>query len=148
MLTGENNLHLLAQPKNIVITTHHKPDGDALGSSLGLYHWLKANGHQVEVVLSSDFPDFLDWMPGRENVIIFSDETQRAEQLIAQADIIFCFEYSALSRTNFLEPVLRTATGQKWMIVHHLGPEDFATLRFWDANAAGTAKLVYSFITV
>ncbi|MBD1432799.1 bifunctional oligoribonuclease/PAP phosphatase NrnA [Sphingobacterium sp. DN00404] len=147
MLTGENNLHLLAQPKNIVITTHHKPDGDALGSSLGLYHWLKMKGHQVEVVLSSDFPDFLNWMPGREQVIIFPNETTRAEHLIAQADIIFCLDYSALSRTNILEPILRTATGQKWMIDHHLDPEDFASLRYWDATAAATAQLVYTFIT-
>lgn len=147
MLTGEHNLHLLAQPKNIVITTHHKPDGDALGSSLGLYHWLKAKGHQVDVVLSSDFPIFLNWMPGREDVIIYANDTTRAEFLIQQADIIFCLDYSVLSRTNILEPVLRAAKGQKWMIDHHLDPEDFASLSYWDASAAATAQLVYMFIT-
>jgi len=147
MLTGENNLHLLAQPKKIVITTHHKPDGDALGSSLGLYHWLKAKGHHVEVILSSDFPDFLDWMPGRENVILFHNERIQAERLIAQAEIIFCLDYSALSRTNILEPILQAAAGQKWMIDHHLDPEDFASLRYWDPMAAATAQLVYTFIT-
>lgn len=147
MLTGENNLHLLAQPKNIVITTHHKPDGDALGSSLGLYHWLKAKGHRVEVVLSSDFPDFLNWMPGRESIIIFPNDAKQAERLIQQADIIFCLDYSALSRTNILEPVLRAANGQKWMIDHHLDPEDFASLSYWDSTAAATAQLVYTFIT-
>lgn len=147
MLTGENNLQLLTQPKNIAITTHHKPDGDALGSSLGLYHWLKAKGHQVNIVLSSDFPSFLDWMPGREDVIIYPNDTTRAACLIQQADIIFCLDYSALSRTNILEPILRAATGQKWMIDHHLDPEDFASLRYWDATAAATAQLVYTFIS-
>lgn len=147
MLTGENNLQLLTQPKNIAITTHHKPDGDALGSSLGLYHWLKAKGHQVNIVLSSDFPSFLDWMPGREDVIIYPNDTTRAARLIQQADIIFCLDYSALSRTNILEPILRAATGQKWMIDHHLDPEDFASLRYWDATAAATAQLVYTFIS-
>ena len=146
MLTGENNLELLEQPRNIVITTHHKPDGDALGSSLGLYHWLIAKGHRVEVILSSDFPDFLDWLPGRDEVIIYPNAQAEAERLIGQAEIIFCLDYSALSRTNILEPVLREAKGQKWMIDHHLDPEDFATLSYWDSNAAATAQLMYTFI--
>lgn len=147
MLTGENNLQLLTEPKNIVITTHHKPDGDALGSSLGLYHWLKANKHEVEVVLSSDFPSFLNWMPGCESVTIFPTDSTRATRLLNEADIIFCLDYSTLARTNILEPIIRSARGQKWMIDHHLDPEDFATLRYWDAEAAATAQLVYSFIS-
>ncbi len=146
MLTGQIHLHLLSEPKNIVITTHHKPDGDALGSSLGLYHWLKAKGHNVEIVLSSDFPTFLDWMPGREEVIIYPTAKEQSERLLAKADIIFCLDYSALSRTNILEPLIRAASGQKWMIDHHLDPEDFASLSYWDSNAAATAQLIYTFI--
>lgn len=146
MLTGENNLQLLATPQNIIITTHHKPDGDALGSSLGLYHWLQAKGHHVEVVLSSDFPSFLDWMPGRDNVIIYPQEVERTTKLVESADIIFCLDYSALSRTNILEPLIREAKGQKWMVDHHLDPEDFAQLTYWDSNAAATAQLIYTFI--
>jgi len=146
MLTGQIHLHLLSEPKNIVITTHHKPDGDALGSSLGLYHWLKAKGHHVEIVLSSDFPTFLDWMPGREEVIIYPTAKEQSEHLLANADIIFCLDYSALSRTNILEPLIRAASGQKWMIDHHLDPEDFASLSYWDSNAAATAQLIYTFI--
>ncbi|HLS94922.1 phosphoesterase RecJ-like protein [Sphingobacterium allocomposti] len=146
MLTGENNLQLLATPKNIVVTTHHKPDGDALGSSLGLYHWLKAKGHVVQIVLSSDFPSFLDWMPGSEQVIIYPQAPDVAEKLLKEADIIFCLDYSALSRTNVLEPIIRLAEGQKWMIDHHLDPEDFAAVSYWDPNAAATAQLIYTFI--
>ncbi|MFD2968315.1 DHH family phosphoesterase [Sphingobacterium bambusae] len=146
MLTGQIHLHLLSEPKNIVITTHHKPDGDALGSSLGLYHWLKAKGHHVEIVLSSDFPTFLDWMPGREEVIIYPTAKEQSEHLLANADIIFCLDYSAISRTNILEPLIRAASGQKWMIDHHLDPEDFASLSYWDSNAAATAQLIYTFI--
>ncbi|WDF67921.1 bifunctional oligoribonuclease/PAP phosphatase NrnA [Sphingobacterium oryzagri] len=147
MLTGQEHLQLLEEPKNIVITTHHKPDGDALGSSLGLYHWLKAKGHRVEVVLSSDFPTFLDWMPGRDEVIIYPTAVEKSEKLLAQADIVFCLDYSALSRTNILEPLIRRSSGQKWMIDHHLDPEDFATLSYWNADAAATAQLIYEFIS-
>lgn len=147
MLTGEKNLELLAEPRNIVITTHHKPDGDALGSSLGIYHWLKAKGHRVEVVLSSDFPSFLDWLPGREEVIIYPEAPTKAKDLFQQADIIFCLDYSALSRTNILEPIIRDTKAQKWMIDHHLEPESFSDLSLWDSKAAATAQLVYTFIS-
>ncbi|MGO1243365.1 MAG: DHH family phosphoesterase [Sphingobacterium sp.] len=146
MLQGQNSLQLLNEPKQIVITTHHKPDGDALGSSLGLFHWLKAKGHHVEVVLSSDFPTFLDWIPGRDEVLIYPNDTEKAEQLINSAEIIFCLDYSALNRTNILEPLLRESKAQKWMVDHHLDPEDFAQLSYWDSNAAATAQLIYTFI--
>lgn len=147
MLKGQHNLELLTEPRNIIVTTHHKPDGDALGSSLGIYHWLKAKGHQVEIILSSDFPRFLDWMPGRDEVIIYPEAKEQADLLFQKADIIFCLDYSALSRTNLLEPVISAAPGQKWMIDHHLDPEDFADLCYWNSNAAATAQLVYTFIT-
>ena len=146
MLTGKENLSLLDTPRHIVITTHHKPDGDALGSSLGLYHWLKSKGHQVDVILSSDFPSFLDWMPGREEAIIYTQAKEQADELFQKAEIIFCLDYSALSRTNILEGIIREAKAQKWMIDHHLDPEDFADLTYWNSNAAATAQLIYTFI--
>ena len=146
MLQGEEYLEELSRPKKIIITTHHKPDGDALGSSLGLYHWLKGKGHEVNVVLSSDFPDFLSWMPGFSDLIYFPDQPEESQKLFDEAEIIFCLDYSALSRTNILEPIIREAKGQKWMIDHHLDPEDFATVEYWDSSAAATAQLVYTFI--
>lgn len=147
MLRGEEHLALLTEPRRIVITTHHKPDGDALGSSLGLYHWLKKNQHEVSVVLSSDFPTFLDWMPGRQDVIIFAEQKDLATQLLSDAEIIFCLDYSALSRTNILESYIADSSAQKWMIDHHLDPEDFATLVYWDSNAAATAQLIFTFLS-
>jgi len=146
MLQGEEYLDALSRPKKIIITTHHKPDGDALGSSLGLYHWLKDKGHEVNVILSSDFPTFLDWMPGFEDLIYYPNQSELSQSLFDVAEIIFCLDYSALSRTNVLEPVIREAKGQKWMIDHHLDPEDFAEVEYWDSSAAATAQLVYTFI--
>lgn len=146
MLKGKNNLELLTKPRRIVITTHHKPDGDALGSSLGLYHWLKKQNHDVQIVLSSDFPAFLDWMPGRDEVIIYTEQNELATNLLTNAEIIFCLDYSALSRTNILEPIIASSKAQKWMIDHHLDPEDFASLTYWDSNAAATAQLIYTFL--
>lgn len=146
MLTGEENLELLTKPRRIVITTHHKPDGDALGSSLALYHFFKEYNHTVSVVVSSDFPNFLDWMPGRTEVVSYPEQPARAKELLAEAEIIFCLDYSALSRTNVLESHIASSLAQKWMIDHHLDPEDFADLTYWDSNAAATAQLIYTFI--
>lgn len=146
MFTGAENLALLEKPKKIIITTHHKPDGDALGSSLGLYHWLHKKGHHVNVVVSSDFPSFLDWIPGRYSIVSYPENPGDAQVLFDEADIIFCLDYSVLSRANVLEPVIRSAKGQKWMIDHHLEPEDFADLIYWDSSAAATAQLIYTFL--
>lgn len=146
MLRGKEFLQALSRPKKIIITTHHKPDGDALGSSLGLYHWLKGNGHEVHVILSSDFPSFLDWMPGFETLIYYPAQPEIAQRHFDDADIVFCLDYSALSRTNILEPIIRDTKASKWMIDHHLEPEDFADLTYWDPRAAATAQLIYTFI--
>lgn len=132
--------------KNIVITTHFKPDGDALGSALGLFHWLIKRGHQVEVIVPSDFPYFLDWMPGRESVMIYTEQRETADQLIQKADIIFCLDFNALSRINEMKDAVASATGLRFMIDHHLEPEGFDDVRLWDSSAAATAQLVYRFI--
>lgn len=89
---------LLAQPQKIVITTHHKPDGDAMGSSLGLYNYLIQQGHHAKVITPTDYPDFLSWMPGNEEVIIYTEQQERSAALIADADIVFCLDFNALGR--------------------------------------------------
>lgn len=137
---------LLAQPKKIIITTHHKPDGDAMGSSLGLYNYLIQQGHHTTVIAPTDYPDFLSWMPGNAEVIIYTDETEQANALIAAADIIFCLDFNNLSRINEMGEQVRAAKAYKIMIDHHLEPEDFDDFRHWDINACAAAQLVYSFI--
>ena len=78
---------LLAQPRKIVITTHHKPDGDAMGSSLGLYNYLIQQGHHTKVITPTDYPDFLAWMPGNEEVMIYTDNVDAAAALVAEAEL-------------------------------------------------------------
>ncbi|WP_033566392.1 DHH family phosphoesterase [Sphingobacterium sp. SYP-B4668] len=146
MLTRQQNKEILSKSDKIVITTHHKPDGDALGSSLGLYHWLKDAGHHVNVIVSSDFPAFLDWLPGRDEVLIYPDQPELCQQLVQEAALIFCLDYNAFSRTNVMEQILREAPGKKYMIDHHLDPEGFDDYRLWDSSAAATAQLIFNFI--
>ncbi|WP_040626253.1 DHH family phosphoesterase [Mucilaginibacter paludis] len=137
---------LLAKPKQIVITTHHKPDGDAMGSSLGLYNYLIQKGHHVKVITPTDYPQFFDWMPGNEEVTIYTEHVEAANQLINNAEIICCLDFNNLVRINEMGEVIRQAPGFKIMIDHHLEPEDFDDWRLWNINACASAQLVYEFI--
>ncbi len=146
MLDTASLIDFLAQPQKIVITTHHKPDGDAMGSSLGLYNYLIQQGHHAQVITPTDYPQFLNWMPGNGDVIIYTDNVAKADQLIADADMIFCLDFNALGRINEMGEKVGESNGLKIMIDHHLEPQDFDDYRHWDINACATAQLVYTFI--
>lgn len=137
---------LLEQPKKIVITTHHKPDGDALGSSLGLYNYLIQRGHHAKVITPTDYPQYFDWMPGNGEVIIYTDHIEQSNALVAEADLIFCLDFNALGRINELGEQVQSSSAYKIMIDHHLEPQDFDDYRYWNINACATAQLVYDFI--
>jgi phosphoesterase RecJ-like protein len=136
----------LANPCKIVITTHHKPDGDAMGSSLGLFNYLVQKGHFVKVVTPTDYPYFLQWLPNNPEVIIYTDKVEESKKLVAEAELIFCLDFNTLTRINELGEEVRKAEGIKVMIDHHLEPEGFDDYRHWDINACATAQLVYDFI--
>jgi phosphoesterase RecJ-like protein len=146
MLTLPKLKSLLATPQRIVITTHHKPDGDAMGSSLGLYGYLIQKGHHVKVITPTDYPIFLHWMPNNADVVIFTEEQEKAARLVDEAALIFCLDFNTLSRINELGELVRAAGAKKVMIDHHLEPEDFDDYRHWDINACAAAQLVYDFI--
>ena len=146
MLDTASLINLLAQPQKIVITTHHKPDGDAMGSSLGLYSYLIQLGHHATVITPTDYPEFLSWMPGNGDVVIYTDNIAQADELIAHASLIFCLDFNALGRINEMGEKVGASAAYKVMIDHHLEPADFDDYRYWDINACATAQLVYKFI--
>ncbi len=137
----------LKSPKNIVITTHHKPDGDAMGSSLGLYAYLIQKGHNVRVITPSDYPVFLHWLPNNSQVLVFPDSVAQSQSIVAQADLVFCLDFNTLSRIHELGDSIRQSSAKKIMIDHHLEPEGFDDFRYWDTKACATAQLVYEFIS-
>lgn len=137
----------LSQPRRVVILTHVKPDADALGSSLGLAGFLKKKGHTVNVITPSDYPDFIQWMPGNSEVTIFQkDRPLRCKELVDKADTIFCLDFSSLNRINELGEMVRGAAARKVLVDHHLEPERFADFEQWDGLAASTAELIYQLI--
>lgn len=137
---------ILATPQQIVITTHHKPDGDAMGSSLGLYAYLIQKGHHVKVITPTDYPYFLHWLPNNADVLIYTEAKEQAEKLVAEASLVFCLDFNTLSRINELGELIRSSSAYKIMIDHHLDPEDFDDYRHWSINACAAAQLVYDFI--
>jgi phosphoesterase RecJ-like protein len=138
----------ISSPKKIFITTHVKPDADALGSSLGLANYLLKKGHEVTVVTPTDYPSFLTWMKGNDSVLDFSNPTQTAlaTEKLNEADIIFCLDFSCLSRVNELGELIRKSKAYTVNIDHHQDPEDFADYRIWSTAAAATCELVYEMI--
>lgn len=136
---------LLAEPKKIVITTHRGPDGDAMGSSLGLYNYLKQKGHQVQIITPNDYPSFLYWMKGNNHVIQFVKEPEASERITLEAEIIFCLDFNTLSRIDKFAPIVEQAKAFKVLIDHHQQPDEF-DFTLSDTSASSTAQLVYEFI--
>lgn len=137
----------LQSPRKMVLIPHFKPDADALGSALGLALYLRKKGHDATVLSPSDYPDFLNWMPGQDQVMIYQKEKPgRAATLLKNADTIYCIDFSSLSRLEGLGGFVKDSAARKVLIDHHLQPEAFADFEYWDKAAASTAELVYELI--
>ena len=137
----------LASPSRVVITTHQKPDPDALGSSLALAQVLKALGHEVMVISPTNWPAFLDWMPGSKEVLNFEITRDKSARIVAEANWIFCLDFNTLIRTKHLAPIVEAATGTKVLIDHHQQPavESF-DYGISDVSKSSTCEMIYDFI--
>jgi phosphoesterase RecJ-like protein len=137
---------LLATPKKIAIIPHRNPDGDAMGSTLGLYHFLLKNNHQPVVVSPNEFPDFLAWIPGSETVKIYEKDKINCTKILEEAELIFTLDFNALHRVGELEKVLEKLTAPFVMIDHHQSPDDYATVTYSDTAYGSTCEMLYHFI--
>ena len=144
----DNIFPILATPKKVVITMHQKPDGDAMGSTLGLFHFLQQFGHQAKVISPTNWAPFLNWMPGVDGVMDYERYTDAANELIKNADWIFCLDFNTLGRTKKMEEALNAAQGQRILIDHHQEPQE-EKFAFGISNTAksSTCEMVYDFIT-
>ena len=137
---------LLSTKKNIVIVPHKNPDGDAIGSTLGLFHYLKKGNHNVHVLAPNDYPPFLKWMPGNDTILKYDSESKICDALINDADIIFTLDFNAFHRTGNMETVLTKSSALKIMIDHHQAPDNYATYMYSDVSMSSTCEMVYNFI--
>ena len=138
---------LLATPKKIAIIPHRGPDGDAMGSTLGLYHFLLKNNHQPTVIAPNDFPNFLAWLPGSETVKIFEKDTENCTKILEEAELIFTLDFNAFHRTGEMEHTLVKLTAPFIMIDHHQKPDDYALYTYSDTSFGSTCEMVYNFIS-
>lgn len=140
---------LLGHPRNVVITTHHKPDGDALGSSLGLMHVLRRSGHHVQVVLPSEFPGFLGWMSGSGDTVDYIRNSPRAVAVLNEAELVFCLDFNDPSRVEAMEEALRKTPATKILIDHHLDPKtEHFNLCISLPSQASTSEIIVHLVSI
>ncbi len=139
----------LTVPRSIAITMHQKPDPDAMGSTLGLYHFLKQFGHTVTVVSPTNWADFLDWMPDSNKVLDYENykQKEKADTVLASAEWLFCLDFNTLSRTRNMAPVIKNLSCVKILIDHHQQPEvENFEYGASDVSKSSTCEMVYDFI--
>lgn len=130
----------------IVIVSHVSPDGDAVGSSLGLRHFLLSRGKEADVIVPNAFPDFLKWMPGSQDILQYDRHKELARRLIAEADVICCLDFNAIRRIDAMGEAVLDAPGRKILIDHHLGPEGFCGVAISHPEVSSTSELVFRLI--
>lgn len=136
----------LAKAKNIIITTHQAPDGDAIGASLGMYNYLEKKGLNVAVIVPDEVPSYLKWMKGANDIIVFDTNKTKAIEEIEKADFIFCLDYNDLKRIGDVGQFVGASEAYKVMLDHHPFPSDFTDVAISDVSSCSTAQLVYDFI--
>lgn len=135
-------------PGNIVLISHINPDGDAIGSQLALYHYLKDKGRNVEMFTPNNIQEFLKWMDGATDITIYIKERSKCRRMIENADLIVMFDFNQSNRLGEAEPYVLRSHAKKVIIDHHLNPDDFADLIISDPSKCSTAELVHELITL
>lgn len=138
--------YLKDDPKCLIIA-HKSPDGDSVGSSLGLYHYLLKKGLKVDVCHPDPAPHFLLWLEGSSSILNGEEHSNEVTSKMKEADVIFCLDFNDTSRVGKLSELLREAPSKKVMIDHHLNPKDEFDIQFSDASACSTAQLIVELIS-
>ncbi|APG64347.1 DHH family phosphoesterase [Tenacibaculum todarodis] len=136
----------LNSPRNIVIIGHRNPDGDAVGSTLGLKHYLDKKGHTANVVMPNEYPDFLHWLPGSDTVKRFDHQNNQSVKALEKSDIVFLLDFNALHRVgDDMKNTLEKYKNDFALIDHHQQPDDFKYM-YSDTAMSSTCEMVYNFI--
>ena len=137
---------LIEAAERIVILTHLSPDGDAVGSSLGLYHFLKEIGKEPVVVVPNRFPGFLNWMSGAADIVVLEEKHKEVQGLITEADLLICVDFNDLKRIDGAKPFVEQSHAKKILIDHHLLPEAFADVTISHPEISSSSELVFRLI--
>ena len=132
--------------ETMVIVVHVGPDGDAMGSALGLWHYLMTIDKEPQVIVPTAFPDFLAWMPGADKVLVYENDKQKCEKIIAATDLIFTLDFNVLNRLAGMEQVIKESVAPKILVDHHLHPGDYAKVTISYPEISSTSELIFRLI--
>ena len=138
--------HLISDAKNIIITCHKSPDGDAIGSTLGWAEYLRSIGKEPTIIVPDQYPDFLSWIPNTEKIVRYDKHPEKCEMLFKIADLVFCLDYNTTSRVDEMEKALVSSTAPKVLIDHHLDPDVPAVLTISHPDLSSTCELVFRIV--
>lgn len=142
----EEARNLIGQNERIVITNHMNPDGDAMGSALALQEILLALGKDSTVVVPNSYPEFLKWLEGSDNVVVYEEEASRGKQLLKDAELIIHLDYNNLKRSGSMQEPLAHQSAKRMVIDHHQQPDDFADVLISDSTMSSTCEMIFHFI--
>lgn len=137
---------LIASAENILLTGHISPDGDALGATLGLWHYLMMTGKKAIVMVPNRYPTFYEWMPGIDKVVIMEEAKQQGVKIIKESDLIFCVDYNSFDRVNGMKPLLEQSKAAMVLIDHHLNPDIKARVVVSHPEISSTSELIFRLI--
>jgi phosphoesterase RecJ-like protein len=136
----------LLKSNKIVIIPHKNPDGDAIGSSLGLFHYLQEIGKDCTVVINDAVPEFLRFLPDTDKILILEEDPESCTKIVAEAEIIFCLDYAQLHRSGGLESHINASKAVKAVVDHHPGPDTNFDFYFHEIASSSTCELIYQLI--
>ena len=136
----------LNKAEKIVIVVHVGPDGDAMGSSLAMWHYLMTIEKEPVVIVPTAFPNFLSWMPGSEKVLVYENKKSECDELIAKAELIFTLDFNVPNRLAKMETVIMNAAAPKILVDHHLHPGDYAKVTISYPEISSTSELIFRLI--
>ncbi|MCB0544397.1 MAG: bifunctional oligoribonuclease/PAP phosphatase NrnA [Saprospiraceae bacterium] len=137
---------LVHRPQNVAILSHRNPDGDAIGSSLAMRHYLDQHGHTVHVLFPSEFPEEFEALPGAADILIWDIHTEECKQVLSKKNLFIFLDFNALSRIDKMGDYVRNLPGKRIMIDHHLYPDQIADYMYSEPDASSTCEMVYRFI--
>jgi bifunctional oligoribonuclease and PAP phosphatase NrnA len=145
--TAQSIAGLVESANNIIITAHKSPDGDSIGSSVALWHFLRQTKERVTVVHPDPAPEFLHWLEGTTEIVDLETKEEEAKKLIAEADLVFCLDYNEPSRVGKeMQPLIEASAAKKVMIDHHTNPSDFADILISKPEKCSTAQMIFEWI--
>jgi phosphoesterase RecJ-like protein len=139
---------LLSTPQNCVIFPHKNPDGDALGSTLALWHFLQKKGHKCSIISPNEYPKFLEWLPGQEEIYCYSKDREACGKLMEEATVFFTLDFNALGRIAPMDKIIEKTSTPIVMIDHHEAPQSYASLKYSDPSIGSTCEMVFNVLNL